>query len=817
MDGFERTKNGRGQAFSIISDAGVGKSRLSYEFRKAVINENVTFLEGKCLSYSKGVAYHPFTDILKSNFDIQEGDNDLEITRKVKESLKILKVDEASILPFLLELLSVKNSGIDKIQISPEAKKERIIEALKKITLRGSEIRPLIIAIEDLHWVDRSSEDYLKVLLDSISGARIFLIFTYRPEYVQTWGGKSYHNQVNLNRLSNSESLMMVLNLLSTEELDKDLENLILDKTEGIPFFIEEFVRSLIDLKLIEKKNGSFSLVKEYQDVAIPSTIQDVIMARVDSLPEAVKEVLQVGSAIEREFNYDLIKQVMNLSDNSLLPQLSVLKDSEILYERGIYPKSTFIFKHTLTREVVYDSILAKRKRQIHENIGKAMEKLYNDNIDEKYALLAEHYIIAENYRKGAKYSRLADKKAEKKAAFRDAIAYAQKGITCLEKMPQTDDVLKKIIDARTILGLYMFQLFYFADAKDTIDPIEETALKIGSKKRLAQIYSIKGAYECWVEENFPKALQELEKSLKISKEANDVVSLFFASVWSGYTLMNNCEFKKVIYHFNRALDINVAAKNLWGISAIKTLLSRAFNYQGKISLGYRTSDEALRIAKKSGDTYSKAAAYGGHGASCFFVGDFKEAENKLLKGVELSEWINWLAVHANAHNHLGETYFNIGEYQKSKIHYEKAILSSESGGIFPSFTHVNRISITRASIMNNEKHIDLEKVFNHFSNNRLKLFDGLLQRYIGEILLNIDDQHLSDAEKWIRGAIDADNSNVAMFNLAGDYRLYAEWFKRNGDLSKAKENLNKAKEIYKECGAVGWVEICNDDFANLQ
>jgi predicted ATPase len=557
--------------------------------------------------------------------------------------------------------------------------------------------------------------------------------------------------------------------------------------------------------------------VKGYQEMTIPSTIQDVIMARVDSLPEGVKEVLQAGSAIEREFNYDLIRHVMNLSDKDLLPQLSVLKDSEILYERGIFPKSTFIFKHTLTREVVYDSILTRRKEQLHENIGKAIEEIYKDRIDEKYALIAEHYINAKNYQKGAKYSRLADKKAEKKAAFRDAIAYAKKGIACLEKLPRTDDVLKKIIDARTILGLYMFQLFYFAEAKNTIDPIFEPALKIGSKKRLAQIYSIKGAYECWVVENFPKALQDLEKSLMISKEANDNVSLFFASVWSGYTLLNGCEFKKVIYHFNKALDINVAANNLWGISAIKTLLSRVFNYQGKINIGYQTSDEALRIAKKSGDTYSKAAAYGGHGASCLFIGDFEEAKNKLLQGVELSEWINWLAVHANAHNHLGETYFYMGEYQRAKNHYEKAILSSESGGIFPSFTHVNRVSIARASIMSNEKDIDLENVFDHVSKNKLRLFDGLMKRYTGEILLNIDDQHLSDAEKWVKGAIEANSRNGTMFNLARDYELYAEWFRRKGDIPKAHEKQNKAIEIYKECGAIGWVEMAKDTLLKIQ
>jgi len=221
LDGFERARAGRGQAFSIMGEAGVGKSRLLYEFRKAIANEDAIFLEGRCLSYSRGVAYHPVTDLLKSNFDIREGDEDYQVRDKVKRGLEQLRVDEASTLPYILELLAVKDSGIDNIPMSPEARKDRILEAVKRIVLKGSEIRPLIMAIEDLHWVDRSTEEGLKYWLESISGARVFLIFTYRPEFVPTWGSRSYHSQVTLNRLSNRESLAMVTHLLGTGEYEK--------------------------------------------------------------------------------------------------------------------------------------------------------------------------------------------------------------------------------------------------------------------------------------------------------------------------------------------------------------------------------------------------------------------------------------------------------------------------------------------------------------------------------------------------------------------------------------------------------------------
>jgi len=280
LDGFDRVKAGRGQAFSIVSEAGVGKSRFLYEFRKALANTDVTFIEGRCLSYSSGVAYHPIIDILRANFDILRDDDDSVIIQKVTKGLKILNMDESSTLPYLLELLSVKDIASDKTAISPRGKRDRIMSIYREIASKGSELRPLVLVFEDLHWVDESSEEVLKYVLEGIHGARVLLLFTYRPEFVHTWGGKSYHSQVNLNRLSNRESLTMVTNLLGTDQIESALEEFILEKTDGIPFFIEELLKSLKDLNIIERKDEVYRIAKDIQAVTIPATIEDVIMAR---------------------------------------------------------------------------------------------------------------------------------------------------------------------------------------------------------------------------------------------------------------------------------------------------------------------------------------------------------------------------------------------------------------------------------------------------------------------------------------------------------------------------------------------------------
>jgi len=435
--------------------------------------------------------------------------------------------------------------------------------------------------------------------------------------------------------------------------------------------------------------------------------------------------------------------------------------------------------------------------------------------LGDQYEVLAEHYFLSENYLKSAEYSRLAGRKAEKTASLNDAIAHTKKRVTSLEQSPQTEDVEKQIIDARAVLGLYMTQLNYFVEAKETIDPIIDLAIKHNYKKRLSQIYTILGTYHWSVEENYPEASEALEKALKISEEVTHIVGLVLANYWFGVVLGMNCEFERSTHHIQRALDINVAVKNLWGIAAIKSMLAFcSYWYSGKIDLQFRTTSEALRIAEESGDIYSKGLAYTVHGMSCYGKGLLGEAEKHLLKATEFFERIDYHSWNAVARFFLGETYFEMGDFSKSKDHYEKSSWGLENIRIWLSVANLAKVGLARSKVMNKEKDVSLESLFTHSRNNKVKADEGPFQRYIGEILLNIDDQHMSEAEHWIQKAIEADQRNRTMFNLGNDYALYAELLKRKGDRLKAQENLGKAIEILKECGADGWVEKYEKEMA---
>jgi class 3 adenylate cyclase/tetratricopeptide (TPR) repeat protein len=818
LDGFERSKTGFGQAISILAEAGVGKSRLLYEFRKAISNENVTFLEGKCLSYSRSIAYHPIIDILKSNFEINENDDDFGIKGKVRKGIEVMGVDEATTLPYILELLPVKESGIEKIPMSPEAKKDRIMQALKRIVLRGSELQPLILVFEDLHWADKSSVESLKDISDSISGAKVLLIFTYRHEFIQIWGGKTYHSQITLNRLSNRESLSMAMHLLDTEDLDYELENLLLEKTEGIPFFIEEFIKSLNDLKMLKKKDGKYRLAKSTEEISIPSTIQAVIMARVDALPEGAKEMLQVGAAIEREFSHLLLKKVIDLSDNELLAALACLKDSELLFERGIYPESMYVFKHALTRDVVYGSILAERKKRLHLEIGNAIEELNAKNIDEYYEILAEHYITSENYVKAAEYYKLAAKKAGKAASFAEALSSGEKLLTCLERLPQTDDIEIKMIDARTTIAFYIVQQQYYGKVKIIIDPVFQLALKHEYKKGLTQIYTLMGIHSCFPAEDLPKAIEYFEKAIKMAEETNNFISLLFAHHFMGHVLADNCEFERGLFHIKKALEIVEMGNVFWSIAMHKACIAY-FIYcaQGRIDLAYQSINEALSLAEESGDISSKAEAYTNYGACCIYKGLLDDAEKHLLIGKDLCERANFLGHGHLANYHLGNVYKFKGRYGKAVEYYNNALSFEKFDYIGPSRFNHTRLALTAAKVLMNEKNIDFKLLYAYVSQNKIKQWEGYYRRSLAEILLNFDDDRLFEAEDWIQQAIQADTKNDVRFELGLDYATHSEIYKRKEDRSNAKEKLGRAIDIFKKCGADGWAKKYEKELAELQ
>ena len=812
LDGFERVKAGRGQAFSIVSEAGVGKSRFLYEFRKALANADVTFIEGRCLSYSSGVAYHPVIDILKANFDILRDDDDPVIIKKVKKGLKTLNMDEPFTLPYILELLSVKDIRSDKTTISPKGKKDRIISIFREIACKGCEIRPLVLVFEDLHWVDESSEEVLKYVLEGILGERILLLFTYRPEFVHTWGGKSYHSQINLNRFTNRESLAMVTNLLGTDQIDRALEEIILKKTDGIPFFIEELLKSLKDLNILEKKDGVYRIAKEIETVAIPATIEDVIMARVDSLPEDVKDLLQTSSVIGREFRHKLLNKLMPLSEQELLSHLSVLKNSELLYERGVYPYSTYVFKHALTQEVAYNSLLARKRKQIHKEIGTAIEELYQDRIEEHFELLAYHYTRSDEIGKALDFLEFANQKASMLSAMDEAKTSFQSALELLDELPDSNENQLRSISLIVNQGAVFILLLELPEYYELLSRFEPIAIDLENQSLLGAFYSRMGLCEFGLG-HFDQAISTLTKAATLCEEADNPEDAGFAYAWLAWSLLYKGDFERVFTTGANLLRMMERKFNLhwyaWGVCAIsrtKTCLGRwdeaieealkvievAESYSDnsmiccagrELSFAYTSKGDLAKaveygelISQKAMTPADKAYAQRSLGWSLCRSGVTKRGIDLMIEALPLFKAGKWLPGIIPMASMLGEGYLLAGDHKHARQTLEEAIVTLESCGTL--------------------------------------YYLGCALRLLGEVLIE-DDVYLaaSHLEKSVEilQEINAENE------LAFAYVAYGRLHKSEGRYKQAVEFMTNALEIFERIGTLRESDKILEELADLR
>ena len=806
LKAFHRAKEGSGQAVVIKSEAGVGKSRLLYEFRKAIGNEDVFFFEGKCLSYSRNVAYHPIIDILKSFFHIDDGQAESEIGDKIARGLDALKIEPGEILPYLLELLSVENSGIDQATTGPEAMRERINEALIRLVIKGARLHPLIIAIEDLHWIDAGSMGVIGDLLDSITAEPIFFVFTCRPQFAPEWRAKSYLHQITLSRLSEDDSLSMASHLLQTDQVENEVARLVYEKTDGVPFFIEEFVKSLKDLDIIHEQEKGIRLVEE-KTLNIPSTIQDIIMARVDLLPEAAKQIVKTGSAIEREFSHQLIRRATGLEAGELAAGLSTLKDAELIYQRGIDPDTTYIFKHALTMEVVYLSLLTSQKQQLHRIVGRAIETLHPDAAKEHSATLARHFTEAGLFEEAATYAKAAAKKAMHTGAYTDAISHAHNRVHALEQLPTTRANQKRLIDARTVLASYYMALNLHSEAKDAVDPIVDAAIELDYRKRLPGIYVAMGSYYLAYQDS-EKALSYLRKAVDEAERIGDFYSLWQGNYFLGAGLCDECRFENAIACYSVSLALSEASHNLRGISYAKgTMSTFALSFYGKIEAAYGLSVEAVRAARQCGDAHTKGMAYSAHGQVCFFKGDFQQARSFLSEAIDLCTKSGHLMWRAWGEFWLAHNCLSTQNYEEAITLLNGWFSTMKAMNIYYWWKHYGKVLLAWAALADGRPLITGFEPADYQSESKSKLHTGAIESTIARIMMNLDPRFIPEAETAIQTAIAADRRNQTRWYLGQDYAIYAELNRQKGDEPGARANLNNAIEVFRECGADGWVD----------
>ncbi|MDO8475150.1 MAG: adenylate/guanylate cyclase domain-containing protein [Candidatus Rokubacteria bacterium] len=427
LERFTEVKAGRGQVVFISGDAGIGKSRLLLEFRRrmAEAGEAVTWLEGQCISFGQSIPFLPLLDQLRENFSIEEFDGEPEIIAKVEHGMRRMGQLEAYI-PYVRYLLSVDPGDPAVAAMDAPARRKGVLEAMRALALRGASIRPIVFVFEDLHWIDASTEEYLNSLMGSVAGAPIMVLMTYRVGYNPPFGSRSFYTTLALHTLSEAEALDMAGLVLGTDQFPVELKAALLDKAEGVPLFVEEVAKTLLDLGVLRRENGGLRMVKGVGEVSVPETIHDIIMARLDRLGDDGKRTVQLASVIGRQFLKRLLERIAGLT-GKLEGLLQELKALEIIYEQGLLPEPAYIFKHAVIQDVAYSSLLKERRRELHRAVGGAIEELYPDRLADHYQELAHHFVSGEDWPKAFEFLVRSGDRAKDAFANQSALdAYAK-------------------------------------------------------------------------------------------------------------------------------------------------------------------------------------------------------------------------------------------------------------------------------------------------------------------------------------------------------------------------------------------------------
>lgn len=456
-----KVEAGHGQVVGVVGEPGIGKSRLVYEFRRSLCNRQVSYLEGRCLSYGGSVPYLPIVDVVRTNCGIVEADAPGVVAEKVRFGLQEVGLDADRHAPYVLYLLGLGEGAPALRQLSAEAIKARMFETLRAWSLHGSRRRPLIIAIEDLHWIDRSSEEYLASLAESVAGAPVLLLCTWRPGYRPPWTEHSYVTQLALRRLGPRDSLSVVRSVLGADRMPEALARVILQRGEGNPFFLEELARAAL-----EYGEGA-------ADTFVPDTIQGVLMARMDRLPDLPRRVLQTASVLGREVPLRLLETVWP-EPAGLAEQLQELQSLEFVYERA-GPERGFVFKHALTQDVAYETLLEGRRRALHAAAGRALESLYAERLEEVYDRLAHHYSKTDEAPKAIEYLMLFADRAARMHAHSEAARALEEALGHVVRLPAGEQDRRLVELALQLSGSY----YFLGRFPDTVELLERNCSRM--------------------------------------------------------------------------------------------------------------------------------------------------------------------------------------------------------------------------------------------------------------------------------------------------------------------------------------------------
>ena len=684
----ERASKGNGQVVAIVGEPGVGKSRLVYEFVRAMDTSGFVVLETNSAPYGHSTAYLPVIELLRrSYFNINIRDSTKSIREKVASRVVALDSTLHDAIAPLLDLLDALEPGDPFQSLDPVQHRQFTYQAISRLLLTESRKQPLVVVFEDLHWNDSLTLGLLNDVVVSAQKAPLLLLVSYRPEYRDDWRSRPNYRQLRLDPLGSESFVDFVGALVGSHSTLSGLKSFLLDRAGGNPFFVEEIVRSLADTGVLAGQRGSYRLAQPFSSSDVPPTVQAVLAARIDALPSIEKHVLQEAAVIGRDFPFALLQEIGTWDENELRALLSDLQDAEFLYATQLIPDLQYTFKHALTHDVAYSGLLQDRRRDIHARVVGAMEKLYADRLGEQVERLAEHALRGQLREQAIAYLRQAGVKAADREAYREALALFEQALGALTQLEQTHDRVALGIDLRFDIRNVLQPLGDRARIAEYLHEAEQLADRLDDTHRLGWVQSYL-TDQFWMLGRYRESILAGERALTIAAQFSDLPLSVVTNLPLGLAHHTRGDYRRALRSFGwNAAHLNKAlARERFGMFVVPAAFARSFMAWALADIGdfgeaSSIGADALAIAEEAKHPFSCGYAHLGLGVVALRRGQLGNAlrsfERSLAEGAFADSPVGFAFVAL----HLGYTLSLLGRAEEGIPILQESVRIAEAKG----------------------------------------------------------------------------------------------------------------------------------------
>jgi class 3 adenylate cyclase/tetratricopeptide (TPR) repeat protein len=683
---WQAAREGQGQAALVVGEPGIGKSRLLLEFRR-LVGAGATWLEGDCISFGQAIPFLPVIAMLKQRFGIDDGDDDAAIGAKIDRAVAALGAEASGGAPYLRYLLSVDPGDPAVAAMDAGQRRARIVSAVLGVVTADSARRPVVLVVEDAHWIDPASEDVLTALVDTLPGIAVLVVVTYRAVYQQPFGERTYLWRVTLRPVAEEDAVRIVRATLAVSDLPPELATTIARKADGNPFFLEEIGRSLVESGAVSAEGGRLTLVRAPASIAVPDTVQDVIAARIDRLAEPQKRTVQTASVIGREFALTLLRRVSDLRDQ-LERSLGELKRIELIYEKRGAADLEYVFRHALTQDVAYTSLLQAERRRVHALIGAAIEDVYAGRLEERVEELVHHFGRGEVWDKVVPYAREAADKAV--ALFLDArgVELYRTALDALTRLPSTPVTERQGVDIRLAMRAPLWRGGQLDELSARFKEAEAAATAHGFTDALDTIYAFLVQYH-WAKGEHDTALEYGRRCLERADARDDVGLRVTGLLYLCHIHVAQGDYAEGLRQ-GHALASLLAGRETerFGLSGLPYCGAQQHIAECLVELGDAAGalvavEEGERVARAAGHLYSEIALAATRGIVLVYAGRVDEAIPLLEATDATCREKQFLGQRINALRNLGRAYAQARRPREAITASEEAIRLHEGAKVY--------------------------------------------------------------------------------------------------------------------------------------